>query len=104
MNPVLGPEFESLLRAAMDGSPESVDWPGLEAILDENPEALAAYVELITVHALLQWRSGRKSDTAAQNSDVPTPTFLPGVHRRAGRIPSFPSPACRQRPDRRGAE
>ncbi len=51
-------ELEGLLRAAMDGPAEAVDWPRLERLLDENSDALAAYVDLMTVHALLCWQAG----------------------------------------------
>ena len=74
VNSSWGPEFENLLRAVMDGPPESVDWPRLGAILDENPEAVAAYVELMTLDALLRWRSGKKLDAPGQGADLPLPT------------------------------
>ena len=66
----------------MDGPSEAVDWPGLEAILAEDPEAMAAYVELMTVHALLRWRSGRLLASA----DVPPPSPSADGPRRSCRL------------------
>jgi hypothetical protein len=63
MKPDWESELEHLIRMATDGSAEAVDWSRLESLLDENPDAMAAYVELMTVHALLQWRSGSKLPT-----------------------------------------
>jgi hypothetical protein len=64
--------MEGLLRAAMDGPPEAVQWPRLEKLLNENPDAVAAYVELMTVHALLRWQAGptRAAYLSASRSSV----------------------------------
>ena len=77
MSSVLKPEFEYLLRTAMDEPRESVDVLRLEAILVDDPEAMAVYVELMTVHALLQWRSGRKLNATRQSTAALPPVAAP---------------------------
>ena len=49
----------------------------LEAILVDDPEAMAVYVELMTVHALLQWRSGRKLNATRQSTAALPPVAAP---------------------------
>jgi hypothetical protein len=75
-------EFENLLRGAMDGPPETVDWSRLEAVLDEHPEAVVAYVELMAVHAMLQWRSGRPAGIPPMAHAAPMEDSQPMEHAR----------------------
>ncbi len=58
MIPNWGEHLPELMSAAIDGELDVASAEQLDKILDENPEALAIYVDLMTVHAALRWRAG----------------------------------------------
>src|SRR3954464_11720952 len=53
------PELEQLTDAALDGTCDPAQAERLRERLRTDPAALAAYLDQVRLHALLQWRHGR---------------------------------------------
>ena len=68
-------EFEGLLTAVLDGSPDADDLGRLDNLLAENPAAINAYISLMQVDAMLRWRSGLGMAKAGRQV-APSPLVL----------------------------
>jgi hypothetical protein len=65
MTPTWEAELEELMKLVCDGNIGAEDMARLNALLADSREALEAYVQLMSIHAMLQWRAGL-GDAAAK--------------------------------------
>ncbi len=58
-------ELEKLLTACMEGTCDAPQSQRIERLLDEDPAAFEAYIEMMNMHAMLEWRHGIPEGTAS---------------------------------------
>ncbi len=59
------PDLEALLAVCLDGSVNESQLRQVEELVADSPEALAAYVEMMSMHAMLQWRYSPQADSTS---------------------------------------
>ncbi len=58
-------ELENLLTACMEGTCDAAQSQRIGRLLDEDPAAFEAYIEMMNMHAMLEWRHGIPEGTAS---------------------------------------
>ena len=59
-------ELETLLTACMEGSCDAAQSQRIERLMEEDPASFDAYIEMMSMHAMLEWRHGIPAEAASE--------------------------------------
>ena len=85
-------ELESLLTACLEGVSSEDQSHRLEQLIGEDPAALDAYVDLMSMHAMLQFRHWPQPDESPECDNISTGSNAVNTNDRPPIVTSLPPP------------
>ena len=81
---VVSCELESLLTACVEDGCDELQLRRIDELIRKDTAALAAYLDMMGIHAMLQWRFGLQSEAPCSTILLAWPRMFPPGRRAAG--------------------